>query len=160
MLKKIEDLNNKDKLKLIVIAVLFILTISVLVIPLIDKRKELTADELRDKLNDTAWERRTDKGTEGRLFTMFGDQLIGVLKKSGRLSKDSCWTKYEITDSQTLYVSNYQGDEIKSHAKYSGEHKICLLDNDTLKIDDKEYKKADFEKWKNIGYDHDAYWPR
>lgn len=75
----------------------------------------------------------------------------------GRITKDSCWLTYEITGPHTLYLTNHHDDTFKRHTKFAGEHKISMINDDTIEIDGVRYKKANFDKWKNIGYD-ETYW--
>lgn len=157
MRKKLREMNKSDKLKLGIVVVMLIFTLVFAALPMLNKHKEVTAEDLRSELKDTAWERKTEEGTEGRLFTMFGELLIGTLTDKGTLTKESCWMQYEITDSHTLYLTNHDDDTVKSHTRNKGDHEIYLVDENTIEIDGMKYKKADFEKWKNIGYDYE-YW--
>ena len=157
MINKIRDMDGSDKAKLAVIIVLLVITVVIAIIPLLHSKKEMTVSELRTELNDTAWERKTKEGTEGRFFSQCGEMCICTLKDNGKVSKDSCWMQYEITEPGNIFLTNHDGDTLPSHTKNKGDHKISV-DGDTLEIDGVKYHKADFEKWKNISYDYERYW--
>ena len=124
MRKKLRELTGRDKAILAVIAALLVITAFAAVLPRVQQHEELTAEELRNEIKDTAWSRKTDEGEEGRMFTMFGEMLIATLKDDDTITKDSCWLTYEITDKDTLNLKNHPDDTFKRHTKFAGEHKI------------------------------------
>lgn len=155
MLKKIRLMEQSQKLKLIVILILFIITVTTALVPIITNHKSITTEELREKLKDTAWERKTNEGKEARLFTQFGDYFIADLDNTGMLTNKSCWLHYEIINKNTINLSK---DELPERLeKYLGDHKIYLIDDNTIKINGIKYKKANLKKWLDIGYDLN-YW--
>lgn len=155
MLEKISNMERNDKFKLTIVFILLVFTIIIAVAPLINKHKNYTREELREKVKDTAWERKTENGTEARVFTQFGDYLIADLDKNRMLTSKSYWLRYEIVNKNTMNLSKYELPP--RYKKYAGDYKIYLIDDNTIKINGVKYKKTDLRKWLDIGYDI-TYW--
>lgn len=152
-MQKIKEMNKKDKLRLICLAVLLALVATSAIAASFREDVDYSIEEIRNNVSDTAWQRDTQEGKEIVIFTRFGDFFIGTFKESEVFTKDSAWLLYEIGKKDELAIKDVTN---ALTLPIIGEHEFKAADS-YIVIDNAVYEAIEFDKWIDRAYS-DEYW--
>lgn len=150
-MRKLKELNSRQVLILVGIIIMLGVTAFAGVQSFIGKKQQKSLSEVRKELSNTVWLEETSNGTNVVYFSPFGDILLGTKNKKGKLNLNTVYLTYEVTKPNNLYISNQAGND--KGKNWFGDHKIEVND-DTLKLDNKYYKKGkDATGWYDYSQD-------
>lgn len=154
MRSKIATLSKGDKLKLLVIVILLLMTAFFggrEIYKSISKSDTIVRSktELQSSLNNTAWVREEGNIANVILFSQFMDIYDATFDDDKIIYNKPA--VYKLLDYSHIEVYDLSGGDYD--IRMIGEHKLILKDDKTLLFDGEEYiKDDDFSKWFNALY--------
>ncbi len=151
MIDKIKELDEKDKLKLLAITLAFIIVVIAGIYSLgqPDEEAETLAKSNKDLLefiSDTAWTREIEDGKiEVMAFSVLENSYYGVYTADTNKRLKHGMLTFAVTSKDTLNTYNSWKKDFPT--PYDDEVKLIILDQNTIKINENTFERADFDKW-------------